>query len=450
MACEGISSSTPLKVLLLCTADLGGGAAESARRQLEALCQAGVDARMLVLKKQLNDPRITSVASNLGRRWWGKFSFLAERLEIYLRNGRSRRQLFRFSSARFGFDLTTHPWVQDADVLHLHWINQGFLSLSSLRRLAQLGKPIFVTLHDLWMGTGGCHLPLEFSSLGAQLCSRYALGCGLCPLLASHTEQDFSKSLLKKKSFLSQAPFRYIAVSTIEAQLFRQGQLMKGAPSPLVLPNPIDSDLFSPASGEREEPPAWYQAGRYYLTLVAARLDEEVKGPELLKQIARHLQANYPTLAEKTTLVLVGGMRDVEAFADLALPYVTLGTIRDPQAMAKIYRHSSLLLSTSLFETFGQTLVEALSVGTPVISFRCGGPEDIIRDRENGRLISPFDTKAYAEAIVSILERDPIRDSSAYSPKVCRESTRPFTARAVAEALIQHYRQSLRPTSTSL
>ena len=150
------------------------------------------------------------------------------------------------------------------------------------------------------------------------------------------------------------------------------------------------------------------------------------------------------------TLVLVGGMRDTDSFADLALPYVTLGTIRDPQAMAKIYRHSSLLLSTSLFETFGQTLVEALSVGTPVISFRCGGPEDIIRDRENGRLISPFDTKAYAEAIVSILERDPIRDSSAYSPKVCRESTRPFTAQAVAEALIQHYQQSLRPTSPSL
>ena len=150
------------------------------------------------------------------------------------------------------------------------------------------------------------------------------------------------------------------------------------------------------------------------------------------------------------TLVLVGGMRDVEAFADLALPYLTLGTIRDPQAMAKIYRHSSLLLSTSLFETFGQTLVEALSVGTPVISFRCGGPEDIIRDRENGRLISPFDTKAYADAIVSILERDPIEDSSAYSPEVCRDSTRPFTARAVAEALIQQYQQSLLTTSTSL
>ena len=418
MATEGISSSTPLKVLLLCTADLGGGAAESARRQLEALCQAGVDARMLVLKKQVDDPRIKSIASNGWRRWWGKFSFLAERLEIYLRNGRSRRQLFRFSSARFGFDLASHPWVQEADVLHLHWINQGFLSLSS--------------------------------SLGAQLCSRYTGGCGLCPLLASTTEQDFSRSLLKKKSFLSQAPFRYIAVSTVEAQLFRQGQLMKDSPSPLVLPNPIDSDLFSPANGEREESPAWYQAGRYYLTLVAARLDEEVKGPELLKQIARHLQANYPSLAEKMTLVLVGGMRDVEAFADLALSYVTLGTIRDPQAMAKIYRHSSVLLSTSLFETFGQTLVEALSVGTPVISFRCGGPEDIIRDRENGRLISPFDTKAYADAIASILERDPIGDSSAYSPEVCRESTRPFTARAVAEALIQQYQQSLLTTSTSL
>lgn len=433
----------PLRVLLLCTSDLGGGAAESARRQLEALCQAGVETRMLVLHKHTDDPRISSVAASRTRRCQGKLAFLGERLEIYLLNGRSRRQLFRFSTARFGIDIAQHPWVQQADVLHLHWINQGFLSLRGLRQLARLGKPIFATLHDLWMATGGCHLPLTFDRLGATPCPRYEAGCGQCPLLASKRTKDLSREHLRQKRFLAEAPFRYIAVSSVEAQLFHQGTLMYDAPTPLILPNPIDTRRFAPATEVTEKAPSWHEAGRYYLTLVAARLDEEVKGPDLLKAIARTLQERYPELAERTTCVLVGGMRDPNAFADLALPVIALGSIRDPMELASIYRHSDLLLSTSLYETFGQTLIEALAVGTPVISFRCGGPEDIIRPGENGLLIPAFDTEAYATGIATILEERSHPDTVAYNPAVCRASIHPFTASAVAEALITHYQASL-------
>lgn len=431
----------PLRILLLCTSDLGGGAAESARRQLEALSARGLEVRMLVLHKHLPDERIASVATTLPHKLRAKAAFLAERLEIYLRNGRSRRQLFRFSSARWGMDLAQHPWVQEADVLHLHWINQGFLSLGGLRQLAALGKPIFATLHDLWMATGGCHLPLTFDRLGASPCPRYELGCGCCPLLHSEQTKDFSRERLQAKRFLAQPPFRYIAVSSVEARLFSQGELMRSALHPLVLPNPIDAELFSPETVRLEGKPAWYQEGRYYLTLVAARLDEEVKGPELLKAIAAELQARHPELAALATFVLVGGMRAPKAFEDLALPYLTLGSIRERRTLASIYGHSDLLLSTSLYETFGQTLVEALAVGTPVVSFRSGGPEDILQDGRNGRLISAFDTTDYADAIASILEQR--RLGAGYSPELCRESIQPFTAEAVAEGLHSAYLASL-------
>lgn len=437
------SPKRPLRVLLLCTSDLGGGAAESARRQLEALTLAGVDARLLVLHRLTEDERVDSIAKSRLKHWQGKCFFLLERLEIYLRNGRSRRQLFRFSTAHWGFDLHDHPWVQEADVLHLHWINQGFLSLRSLRQLAQLGKPIFATLHDLWMGTGGCHLPLEFGEAGAKLCPRYVLGCGKCPLLASHTEGDLSRHLTQRKQFLARPPFRYLAVSHAEARLFAQSPVMRGAPTPHVVPNPIDTELFTPVRAEATPAPAWYEAGRYYLTLVAARLDEEVKGPALLKAIAQALRSHHPELASRVTCLLVGGMRDAEAFSDLALPYIALGSVRERETLAEIYRHSSLLLSTSLYETFGQTLVEALSTGTPVVSFRCGGPEDIILPGVNGMLIPAYDVRAYAEAVAQLLTNPP-------SPEACRESIRPFTAGAVADVLIQQYQQSLLPSPTTL
>ena len=169
---------------------------------------------MLVVHKGTADERIASVARTPLRRLWAKAAFLLERLDIYLRNGRSRQQLFRVSTAKWGCDISTHPWVEQADIIHLHWINQGFLSLSTLRKLAKLGKPIFSTLHDLWAATGICHLPLEMSPTGATVCPRYRAGCGYCPLLRSNQEHDLSRTIFEQKRFLAHPPFRYIAVSS--------------------------------------------------------------------------------------------------------------------------------------------------------------------------------------------------------------------------------------------
>lgn len=55
-------------------------------------------------------------------------------------------------------------------------------------------------------------------------------------------------------------------------------------------------------------------------------------------------------------------------------------------------------------ENFGVVLIEALSTGLPVISTRCGGPEDIITD-EVGRLLRPGDQRGLADALSALRER---------------------------------------------
>ena len=432
----------PLRVLLLCTSDEGGGAAEACRRLLDALTAVGIEVRMLVVKKSTEDERIASVADTTPRRLWAKTAFLLERLEIYLRNGRSRQHLFRVSTARWGCDIASHPWVREADILHLHWINQGFLSLTTLRKLAALGKPVFSTLHDLWAATGICHLPLELGREGAKECPRYQAGCGYCPLLASKREHDLSRTTLQKKAFLAEKPFRYIAVSSAEAKLFERSPLMQRYGAPAILANPIDLSLFSPETAAATPPPFTREAGRYYVTIVAARLDDEVKGPHLLMEIAQQLQLCHPEIAEHTTLLLVGGIRRAGYFDSLALPHIALGSIRDRAQLASLYAASDVLISTSVYETFGQTLVEALSVGTPALSFRCSGPEDIILDGVNGYLVPAYDTAVYADRLATLLgrERD---DAGAFSPRTCRESAQRFGAPAVASRLVELYRTAL-------
>jgi glycosyltransferase involved in cell wall biosynthesis len=64
-----------------------------------------------------------------------------------------------------------------------------------------------------------------------------------------------------------------------------------------------------------------------------------------------------------------------------------------PQLLGRV----DILVSTSLHESFGRTIVEAMASGKPVISTRSGGPEEIIIDGECGFLVEVGDEAAIAE-----------------------------------------------------
>jgi glycosyltransferase involved in cell wall biosynthesis len=63
-----------------------------------------------------------------------------------------------------------------------------------------------------------------------------------------------------------------------------------------------------------------------------------------------------------------------------------------------------VLVISSEQESFGLTAIEALSMETPVVSTRCGGPEEIMVDGETGLLVPVKDPDAMADAIVKLLK----------------------------------------------
>ena len=112
-----------MKIAIINKSDLNGGAAVVSYRLMNALREHGVDAKMLVTEKLGNDGNVECYADKLK----DKAVFLAERLQIFLQNGFSRENLFKVDTATWGRDISTHPNVQEADVIMLNWINQGAL-----------------------------------------------------------------------------------------------------------------------------------------------------------------------------------------------------------------------------------------------------------------------------------------------------------------------------------
>lgn len=142
-----------MKIALICKSDSTGGAAVVTFRLMNALRANGMDARMIVTEKKSGSPHVIEAASQNK----SLVPFLAERLRIFAGNGFNRKTLFRIDTASDGLPLHRIPFVREADVICLNWVNQGVVSLKGIRKLAALGKPLVWTMHDMWNMTGICH-----------------------------------------------------------------------------------------------------------------------------------------------------------------------------------------------------------------------------------------------------------------------------------------------------
>ena len=164
-----------MRVLIINTSENIGGAAIAANRLMEALKNNGVKAKMLVRDKRTDQITVASLPQSPLL----KAKFVWERVCIWKANRFKKHNLFQVDLANTGTDVTSLPEFKEADVIHLHWVNQGFLSLKDIRRIIDSGKPIVWTMHDQWPFTGICHYSGE--------CTKYQTECHHCTEAARMT-----------------------------------------------------------------------------------------------------------------------------------------------------------------------------------------------------------------------------------------------------------------------
>ncbi len=396
-----------LRFVLINHSDTRGGASVVTYRLMNALCAAGVDARMIVMHKDTDNMRVAEAAPE----WRGKAAFLAEHAEIFVRNGFNRANVFKISTAKYGMPLHRHPWVQDADVVCLNWVNQGMLSLREIDRIAALGKRIIWTMHDMWPLTGVCH--------HAGTCTRYTSACGSCRLISDgRYVKDLSKSVFKRKQRLYRsADIHFVAVSNWLAQKCRESALLADA-KVSVIPNafPVEEFSVTPTLSRAE---LGLPEVKKLIVMGAARLDDPIKNLPLA------IDAINSATADDAVAVFYGGIRDASLLQRLQKPYVYLGTISDSHRLAALYAHATVVLSTSHYETLPGTIIEGMAAGATAVCTSQGGQPDIVDHEKTGYLAdvaradvvagyidralsAPFDRTAQHHAIASRFAADRI------------------------------------------
>lgn len=133
--------------------------------------------------------------------------------------------------------------------------------------------------------------------------------------------------------------------------------------------------------------------------LFVGRLIRYQKGLDMLDEIIdRVLEKD-----KKIEVQIIGDGEDSDMVKRLVKEHsgrVTWKGFVDDSELLRAYRSADLFVFPSRYETPGLTLLEAQSYGLPAVAFRVQGPSDIMKRGFQGRLIRPFDTREFAEAIL--------------------------------------------------
>ena len=414
-----------MKVTLLNHSDTLGGASVVTFRLMQALRDEGVDAQMLVLSKTSDSESVTQLCTRRRR----NRAFLSERLNIFLRNGFSKANLFKVSTATHGVSLISHPLIAEADVIAINWINQGMLSLDELEALTRLGKPIIWTMHDMWCLTGVCHHALE--------CDNYKAQCGNCQFISNgRRKNDLSHTTwLRKNEIYKNSNIYFVPVSNWLAEKCRQSSLLADKQIE-VIHNAFPIDFYSTTPSSLVQG-FGIDYDKNLILMGAARLDDPIKGFEYAIEAINVFSKTNPDLAKKCEVVFFGEIRDIQLLKRLRMPYLHLGRINDPKAIRQLYASAKVVISTSLYETLPGTLIEGQAAGCVPVSFGMGGQADIIDHKVTGYIAEYKSPKSIAEGIAWALETAPDREMLHNS---VREK---FASKVIAQRYIELFKKLL-------
>ena len=297
-----------------------------------------------------------------------------------------------FSLCLDGVDLTASCAIQEADVVHLHWV-ATIQTPWMLKRLLALDKVVVWTLHDFAPFTGGCHYPAG--------CAGFETSCSGCPQLRTDPFDIPAAVLADKVGLLDVRDVTLVAPSSWMAERARSSALFRSAPRIEVVRPGIDTDVFRPRGKAEARILLGLPQDRAYVFCGADQGGEVRKGvPSLARVLAD--ASRHPAVRGRRIAVLCAG--DVPEELLLAgIEVIRLGRIGAEDEMAVALSAADVCLFPSLEDNAPNMVLESLACARPVVAFAVGGIPELVPDGIAGRCVPAGDERALAEALASLL-----------------------------------------------
>lgn len=411
-----------MRILHITTYDYGG-AGLAVLRLHRALLDVGVNSAVLVQNKNLDEPFVYKAEkAGFNSSWKPKCVFVRVLVKILRHFGLmlSKKDKYErefriaakgitklcYTSPISSYDLSEHPLVQEADIIHLHWIAR-FVDYETFFKLVK--KPIVWTFHDENIGFGGFHYEMDKNLYYNKLKS---------------IEDEYAA--IKEKSLSCRSDINVVALSSVMADFCQHKSFLKNNPIS-VIHNSVNYGVFRPFDKNLSREVFNIPANNKVFAFCCVSLSDERKG---LRELISALE--LLDMSDLSLLCVGDGPLPIRT----SLNVICTGTISNANLLALIYSCADIFVMPSFQEAFAQTPLEAMACGLPVIAFPCSGTEELINEN-NGIRCSDFTVGALVKGLRKALEKK-------YDSDVIRQDViSRFSPQKIAGKYIELYRSIL-------
>lgn len=445
-----------MRILQVSTYDKAGGAEAIAWQLFEQYRRRGHESSIVVGEKSGNDPHVfplsRAVADQTSEAPIAQISHWLSPYEGRVRGvWRMRRWLDAYVArpqnwwqallGRENFDFPETWRLLDLlperpDILHCHNLHGGWLTRGGyfdLRALPWLSRqlPTVLTLHDTWMLAGHCAYTLG--------CDRWKTGCGSCPDLSIYPAISRDATAFnwnRKREIYATGRFHIATPSRWLLRQIEQSILAPGMVEGRVIPNGVDSTVFSPGSKvQARESLGLSQKDAILLFVANAARSNVFKDYRTVEQTAIRTAAGYRR--EKVSLLVVGEKGEPISFDNGEIRFVAYQ--RDQKTMARYYQAADVYVHAAKSDTFPNTVLEALACGLPVVATAVDGIPEQIDDGQSGFLVPSGDAETMSSRVVQLLLNGGLRASMGV--KAAEIAARFFSVQQQAQTYLDWYEQ---------
>jgi len=377
-----------MKVLTINSNDNIGGAARAAYNLFNSLSDFDIDSKMLVSTKYSNNYSVIGPQSKKNK----FISLVSPYIDNLPKKFFSTENENLHSAAWYSNLKAKNINKIDCDIIHLHWIQGGTLSV---KEIGKLNKPIVWTLHDMWPFSGAEHY-----SNGSL---RYREGYNSNNRPEGEIGFDLNRWVWKHKirAWRKIQNLTVVAPSNWMAQCARRSLLFKDHRVEVIHVG-LDHELYRPRDKKTVRKILDMSLDKKVILIGAMNfLKDKRKGGHLLKKtFVKLVEEGF----NRNTELYILGTAAPKVEENFGFKTHYFGTNRDDLSLALLYSAADVFISPAIEENFSATVFESLSCGTPVVAFNIGGMPDMITHFKSGYLAKPFDTFDLAKGISWVLE----------------------------------------------
>lgn len=367
-----------------------GGAAWCVFRLSKALAREGVESRVLIAEGEAMPEGVEGEIAVKDRSIWNTNRYLRSIKKRLSRLGwwlvdyeKMEKRFNKLNTAHVCShqplsqykNIAHHPLVEWADVIHLHWV-AGFVDYPTFFK--EVRKPVVWTLHDKYPAEGVQHYSSDYFPVPEEM-----------------RDLDSLCRRIKRRGVEKAFNLNLVAVSATMLDVCRQSDVLRGFPVTLIH-NGVDVDVYRPCDKQAARKELGLDREACIFLFSSYYIHDRNKG---LDRIVRALEQ---TEIPNKVLVCVGKFLN-ELIPTSSFPIVIAGLLGSQSKMAGYYAAADYFVQCSYEESFGQTVIEAMSCGTPVVSTPCGISLELIRP-SNGVICKGFDSDAIAAGIAEALK----------------------------------------------